>query len=289
MPKKLDDIGSPSGGRSRRSPPRANDLDGTTWIKYSLSVWGDLAKTHDEQAYKHPAMFPSALPDRLIQMFTTADARHTVLDPFMGSGSTLVAAVNNGKRGIGFELYDEFIRVAQARLTAELNFSGCEPDFKIIKDDARNLDKYLGARSVDLCITSPPYWDIHHQKRTADQKEARPYGSFDKDLGMITSYESFLSSLSEVFAKVFVVLKPGSYCIVNVMDLRKQSRFYAFHIDVIEFMQQIGFELDDLIIWDRAHEYNNLRPLGFPSVFRINKVHEFILIFKAPDEKGSSS
>jgi DNA modification methylase len=270
----------------RRSRRRANDLDGTTWIKYSLSVWDDLTKTQSESASGHPAMFPSELPDRLVRMFTTGDFRHTILDPFMGSGSTLVAAVNNGKRGIGFELYDEFIRLAEARLTGGLNFSGSEPDFKIIRDDARNLDRYVGPRSVDLCITSPPYWDIHHQKRTADQKDARPYGRFDKDLGATASYDSFLSGLKEVFAKVFAVLKPGAYCIVNVMDLRKQSKFYAFHIDVVEFMRQIGFELDDLIIWNRAREYNNLRPLGYPSVFRINKVHEFILIFKVPRENN---
>jgi hypothetical protein len=66
------------------------------------------------------------------------------------------------------------------------------------------------------------------------------------------------------------------------MDLRKQSKFYAYHIDVATFMQEIGFELDDLIIWNRAREYNNLRPLGYPFVFRINKVHEFILIFRVP-------
>ena len=46
--------------------------------------------------------------------------------------------------------------------------------------------------------------------------------------------------------------------------------------------QDIGFLFDDLIIWDRKHEYNNLRPLGHPSVFRINRVHEYILIFQKP-------
>ena len=47
-------------------------------------------------------------------------------------------------------------------------------------------------------------------------------------------------------------------------------------------MQDIGFLFDDIIIWDRKQEYNNLRPLGHPSVFRTNKVHEYILIFQKP-------
>jgi DNA modification methylase len=274
-----------SADKKARSGRRANDLDGATWLKYSLSVWDDITKTQDEYAYGHPAMFPSELPDRLIRMFTTSDCQHTVLDPFAGSGSTLVAAVNNGQRGIGFEIYDDFIGLAEARLTGTFNFSEQEREFQIIKDDARNLSKYLGPQSVDLCITSPPYWNILGQKRTADYKEIKRYGDHTLDLGEIADYRDFLVALKEVFAEVFVAMKPGSYCVVNVMDLRKQSKFYAYHIDVATFMQEIGFELDDLIIWNRAKEYNNLRPLGYPFVFRINKVHEFVLIFRVPKAK----
>lgn len=104
-------------------------------------------------------------------------------------------------------------------------------------------------------------------------------------MGQIPSYEEFLTTLTQVFANVFRVLKRDSYCVVNVMDLRKQAKFYAYHIDVVDIMRKIGFELDDIIIWDRAREYNNLRPLGYPFVFRVNKVHEFILIFKTPKAK----
>ena len=264
-----------------RTGKRANDLDGGTWLKYSVSVWDDLNKTADEYSYGHPAMFPSELPDRLIQMFTTKNFHHTILDPFMGSGSTLVASVNNDKRGVGFEIYENFIELAEKRLTGTFNFSGGERDYRIIKDDARNLRKYLDESSVDMCITSPPYWNILTQKRTADYKEVRRYGTQDVDLGEISDYEDFLSALKNVFAEVYYSLKPESYCIVNVMDLRKQSTFYPYHIDVVEMMRKVGFELDDIIIWNRGREYNNLRPLGYPFVFRVNKVHEFILVFKA--------
>jgi DNA modification methylase len=78
-------------------------------------------------------------------------------------------------------------------------------------------------------------------------------------------------------------MRPGAYCCVIVMDLRKKSAFYPFHSDIADFMRDIGFVYDDIIIWDRRHEYNNMRPLGYPSVFRVNKAHEFILIFQKPD------
>ena len=59
---------------------RANDLDGATWTRYSISIWSDLRKTPEEAALKHPAMFPMALPARLIECFTRRGM--TVLDPF---------------------------------------------------------------------------------------------------------------------------------------------------------------------------------------------------------------
>ncbi len=70
------------------------------------------------------------------------------------------------------------------------------------------------------------------------------------------------------------------------MDLRKKDRFYPFHADLAARLKNSGFVFDDIIIWDRRQEYNNLRPLGFPSVFRVNKVHEYLLIFQKPAGAG---
>jgi hypothetical protein len=66
------------------------------------------------------------------------------------------------------------------------------------------------------------------------------------------------------------------------MDLRKKNRFYPFHSDLASRLQAVGYEFDDLIIWNRQSEYNNLRPLGYPAVFRINKVHEFVVLMRKP-------
>ena len=103
------------------------------------------------------------------------------------------------------------------------------------------------------------------QKRTADYKARRDYGESEADLGKIRDYDEFLFSLRKIFEQVYVAMKPKSYCCVVVMDLRKKSQFYAYHRDVSLFMEDIGFIFDDLIIWDRGHEYNNLRPLGYPN------------------------
>lgn len=265
---------------------RANDLDGATWTRYSISVWSDIRKTAEEALLKHPAMFPQALAGRLIECFSRRGM--TVLDPFLGVGSTLIAAKRLGRHGIGIELNPEYAAIAQQRLSAisldQLWSSEEFGNYEVIVDDANHLDQHVAPQQIDLVVTSPPYWDILLEKRTADHKPIRHYGGEERDLGKIRDYHEFLEALRQVFMKVFIALRPQGYCCVVVMDIRKQDRFYPYHSDFAGVMQEIGFRYDDLIIWDRRHEYNNLRPLGYPSVFRINKVHEYILIFKKPAE-----
>ena len=231
-------------------------------------------------------MFPSQLAARLIQCFTTKDDQ-VVLDPFAGIGSTVLAAEALGKTGIGFDVSAEYVKKALARpstreMLGPTDIDAARGERHVYVANANDLLDYVDPESVDLVVTSPPYWDILLQNRTADYKDVRHYGDSEKDLGKIHSYGAFLMALDSILERVYKALKPGKYCCVVVMDLRKKDRFYAFHADVATRMQDIGYIFDDLIIWDRGHEYNNLRPLGYPVVFRINKVHEYVLIFRKP-------
>ncbi|MBC8290704.1 MAG: site-specific DNA-methyltransferase [Planctomycetes bacterium] len=264
---------------TRKPVPHCNELDGKRWIQNSISVWSDIRKTTEENRLKHPAMFPGMLVERLIESFLRPEA-NVILDPFCGSGSTVVAAERLGKTGIGFELSPEYVELATSRLNEAAE--GQDPRSTIHEVSSFELLTKLEPESIDLCITSPPYWNILNQRRTADYKEIRHYGNLDGDLGTIEDYGDFLTELTRVFADVFVTLKAGAYCCVIVMDLRKKSRFYPFHSDLAARLQEVGFIFDDLIIWNRQSEYNNLRPLGYPAVFRVNKVHEFVVLMQKP-------
>ena len=260
---------------------RLNQLDGKTWLKYSISIW-DIAKTPEEIKIGHPAMFPVELPKRLIEIYTMPG--EIVLDPFMGSGSTLVAAKMLGRKGIGFDIVPEYVELTKKRLSdvgAISKFLGEDiPEPEVYREDARNLLKYVKPESIDLCITSPPYWIVLRMERTVDQKEPRPYSDLKEDLGNIEDYGEFLSELSKVFRNVYIVLKPGRRCIIVAGDIRLGSRLIPYHMDITRIMEQIGYVLEGIIIWDRRREYNNLKPLGYPYVFVVNKVHEYILIFR---------
>jgi DNA modification methylase len=242
-------------------------------------VWSDIRKSQEEARLKHPAMFPGMLVERLIETFLRPEADR-VLDPFCGSGSTIVCAERLGKTGVGIELASDYVEMARSRL-AEVAAEG-KPKSVIHQASVGDLSTLIQPDSVDLCITSPPYWNILNQKRTADYKQVRHYGNLDGDLGTVDDYDEFLDALKAVFADVFTTLKPGAYCCIIVMDLRKKSQFFPFHSDLAARLQDVGYIFDDLIIWNRQSEYNNLRPLGYPSVFRVNKVHEFIVLMQKP-------
>lgn len=111
------------------------------------------------------------------------------------------------------------------------------PEFHL--GDARNLAQFV-RKTVDICVTSPPYWDVLEQKRTADYKQIRRYGEAESDVGRIADYEHFLSELDKVWDGVHHVLKARGYMIVVVMDLRKADKFYPLHMDVVRHVTQVG-------------------------------------------------
>jgi adenine-specific DNA methylase len=269
--------------KTQNATKRANNLDGKTWLQRSFSIWRDIPKTKEEKSLNHPAVFPIDLASRLIDIFTKGKTS-VVLDCFAGSGSTLIAGLLKEMRVIGFDLNpkfrDEFLN--RLETTNPLYFQSA--NFEYHTQDAKKMSKIVPLNSVDFCFTSPPYWDILNRQRTADYKQNNKYSESVNDLGNIADYKQFLEGLKEVFREVHKALKPKSYFVLNVMDLRKKDIFYPLHSDASTIAQEIGFKFEDILIWDRQNEYNNMRPLGYPYKFIVNKVHEYLLIFRKKDE-----
>lgn len=106
-------------GKTRRMSAIANNT-GRVIRPYGVrqNVWyikmGFMKSTSDKIAYKHPAIFPEALAhDHIISWSNPGDV---VLDPFMGSGTTAKMAKLTGRQYIGFELSEEYCRIAEERL-----------------------------------------------------------------------------------------------------------------------------------------------------------------------------
>ncbi len=101
------------GSFSRKRPEgKADTITREQFMEWTKSVW----IMHPESAKKvgHPAPFPVELPYRLIQLYTfTGDI---VLDPFMGSGSTAIAALKSGRKFVGYEIDQQYIDLARERI-----------------------------------------------------------------------------------------------------------------------------------------------------------------------------
>jgi modification methylase len=78
-------------------------------------VWDDIPGEQSRR-YRHPAPYPEALSSRLIRMYSFVE--DTVLDPFVGSGTTIVSAMNTGRNSIGVEIVPEYVSTAAKRVLA---------------------------------------------------------------------------------------------------------------------------------------------------------------------------
>jgi DNA modification methylase len=137
---------------------------------------------------------------------------------------------------------------------------------------------------VDFCLTSPPYWiglhGVNGKYTGQTQKEFKVYSDDQKDYGNIDDYNTFVLELKNLFSDVYKVLKNGKYCVVVIQDSRRGSNVYPLHIDFYLAMKSIGYDYQDLIVWE--HPTYTTRPLGYPTTFVISRVHDFIMVFRKP-------
>lgn len=103
------------GAFSRRRPPgKANTISRDQFMEWTKSVW--TFNPESAQKVGHPAPFPVELPYRLIQLYTYSG--DIVLDPFMGSGSTAIAALQSQRKYVGYEVNQAYVELAEERIAA---------------------------------------------------------------------------------------------------------------------------------------------------------------------------
>ena len=102
--------------RAAAERPSRATITADEFMSATLDLWE--LPTESATRVGHPAPFPVELPQRLIELYTYED--DVVLDPFMGSGTTAVAAVRTGRRYLGYDTDDAYVRAARARVAAEV-------------------------------------------------------------------------------------------------------------------------------------------------------------------------
>lgn len=272
---------APSGVDPRN---KLNQLTGKEWIQETVTVWRQkgLGSNHPETKYEklHPAPFSYQDVARIIRFFSKPGM--LVLDPFVGVGSTLKAAALEKRRGLGIELSKKWADLARLRLREEV-VDDSQQDIWCM--DVRDAIPLLKDGSVDLIVTSPPYWSILNKTADHKTKAVRLANGFDQsysdsedDLANISDYGVFLDSLCSIFEGLAQKLSDGKYFVAIVSDFKHKKRYYPFHSDIYERIDPEKLSLQGVSILYQAHK--SLYPYGYPFAYVPNIHHQYILIFR---------
>lgn len=255
-----------------------------------VALWEFYYEKRDIRDKKlHPAVFPIGLPKKVIQLFTHKG--ELVLDPFVGSGTTLLAAQDTGRNAVGFDLKKEYIDLSNSRLKQTKLSSDTKQI--AIKDNALNISKYLDKETVSLCITSPPYANMLNRKRKNKSLRGnlrnnehydtiQQYSNNPEDLGTMELTE-YSKSIEEIYSGILPLLKPKAHCVINITDLWWENHRLLVHLEVIRAMQRAGYEFRNTIIWDRRNIVNKAGIFGWPSNYiTLGTTFEYILDFWKP-------
>lgn len=280
-------------GSSRICECKANHLNclsAKEWLKNQLGVWRFNYEKRDVRDKKvHPATYPIALANRVIQLFTHRG--ELVLDPFVGSGSTLIAARDTDRNAVGFDLSPEYVHLSRNRLEREGNLLQTTEQMAL-HADARCIPAYLAPESVRLIVTSPPYANLLNRKRRNKSRRDRDndqlnkieqYSQDPRDLGTM-NIEDYTENMGSIFENLLPLLRPKAHCVINVPDMWWENKRITIHVALIEELRRRGFELRNIIIWDRTNIVNRIGIFGWPSNYiTMGVTFEYLLDFWKPE------
>jgi len=152
----------------------------------------------------------------------------------------------------------------------------------IVCASAEDLD-FIPDSSIDLTVTSPPYWNaIDYRSHTSD-----PTANYRTREGE-GSYSSYLTFLERSYAQIFRVHRPGSFVATIIGTLLQNGQHIPLPFHFLHLMERIGFDFHQDIIWHKCtagvKRAGTFIQKPFPGYYYPNIMTEYILIFKKPGE-----
>lgn len=264
--------------------PTFNEIDLKKWKESEIwtdSLWiipeRDKSGKHDN--FYHGNFVPQ-IPRQFILRYTKKN--ETVLDPFMGSGTTAYEAENLGRNFIGIDIQNTLVEMVKNKLEPKDNFAG------LISGDSTKVGTFKKAKkilkdhqkkTVQLAILHPPYADIIK------------FSDIKGDLSNAESLKKFLSGFSAVLKNTTEILEPFRYLIVVIGDKYSAGEWTPLGFYCMNEAQKLGLTLKSIIIKNMAgnrakqNKEGIWRYRALASDYYIFK-HEYILVFKKNDKKS---
>jgi DNA modification methylase len=267
---------------------KPNDLDPKKWREYEkeglqfFSVWDTPERDPLGWTLKtiHGSC-PVEIPRQCIWRFSKEG--ETVLDPFVSSGTTLVACARMKRLGIGIEINPKIAKVARQNLSMRLDpvLNGWVGKQRLIVGDSRNLKVLgIGDESVDLVFAHPPYWNLINY--------SKEHGFAQGDLSTASTLEDFLESANLIFDEIKRVLKPGRFfCVLIGESFMKGGKVVSLDYHLTDIALKMGFEFHTKAIkytrlaTSRMNSINIMKYRSLRSNFLIC-IHDYVLIFRRP-------
>ena len=291
MAKKKNDIIDFGERGKYNSANKLNSLTGKEWIKFSKSWFVHKPPQRKKNEVLHPAKFPESLVKEFISFFTKEN--EWVFDPFLGTGSTLMASGALGRNAAGIELSDYYYQIAKERIEKE-KFNNVVIPLCGSSLNLRTMLKKIPTKNkqFDYVITSPPYWN--QLERNSMRQKKRKEGGLDtkysddgEDIGNISGYEQFLETQAKIFDEVHSVIKENGYLTVITNNVYYNGKLFPLAYDTAISLTKRGkksWVLKDEKIW--LQDDKPLIALGINSAWVSNRHHQYCLIFRKEKING---
>jgi len=166
-------------------------LTNEEWNQYFVGHWNFSGEKQD----KHLAMFPEELPKRLIKMFSFVG--ETILDPFLGSGTTSLAAKKLNRNSIGYEINEDFLQIIKEKLDIDKKEIFNENIYEIIKQS--NFDNNYKER-----INKLPY--IFNDPIKFDKKIDPKKFNFGSKIDNTKNYKNKFYTVTDIISPEVLIL-----------------------------------------------------------------------------------
>ena len=228
----------------------------TVW---SFPIRGNWA-THDA---KYRGNWSPYIPRNLILRYSKPG--DTVLDQFVGGGTTLIEAKLLNRNIIGLDINPGALQCCKEKIKFDYPNGG---NVQIKHGDARNLS-FIADASIDMICTHPPYANIINYS-----------DNIRGDLSLLKA-DDFLKQMALVASECYRVLKPGKFCAILMGDARNKGCVVPISFRVMEIFRNAGFTLKEIII----KEQHNCKATGLWKTRSIKYnflllAHEYLFVFR---------
>lgn len=235
----------------------------------------------DKIGLKHPAPYSYIDINNICEIEQINNS--TILDPFLGVGSTILGTYKNNYN-IGIEINKQYIDLTKERIDF-LNIDDLTTEkYKIINGDCLKKISTIKEK-INYVITSPPYFNILKNKSKGirhDNSQSRQgieyYTDLIDDLGNYDNYNLYLEAMTKLFKKIYKKMDINGEVYLIISDFTIDKKEKDIHSDMIVALNNAGYiyEGTSYILQNQKSIY----PFGYPYKLVLNHIYQYIIKFR---------